>query len=114
MALEAKRETASFWPEALALALGTGRLAAVACVLAAPFGPGASAADALRNDRCARLGDDFAAVAGSDACVRIGGHVRADLGHGGLVLPTGQDGFRPASEAYHIRARTGWTDLYQR
>jgi len=29
--------------------------------------------------RCARLGGDFVAVSGGEGCVRIGGHVRAEI-----------------------------------
>lgn len=58
-----------------------------------------------RNERCARMGEDFVAIVGSDNCVRIGGHVRVDIANGHANLPTGstRDGIRPASERFHVR-----------
>jgi hypothetical protein len=35
-----------------------------------------------RSNHCARYGDDFVAVAGTDSCVRLGGHVRVDIAKG--------------------------------
>ena len=40
-------------------------------------------ADGKRNDRfdpCAAIGTGFVQVAGSETCVRVGGHVRVDVG----------------------------------
>jgi hypothetical protein len=65
--------------------------------------------------RCAHLGEGFVPVAGSNACVRIGGHVRADIYD---VRPSGasdaaRSGLRPIAEQ-RIRAGSGWTGLYPR
>jgi len=51
-------------------------------------------------NRCARYGADYAAVSGSNSCVRIGGHVRVELGRPQTVAPMGyaaQDGVVPAA-----------------
>lgn len=61
----------------------------------------AVAADTL--NRCARLGADYAAVSGSNNCVRLGGHVRVELNRNQAtpsVAPMGyaaQDGIQPAA-----------------
>ncbi|MBU3888606.1 hypothetical protein FM996_12210 [Methylosinus sporium] len=61
------------------------------------------------NGHCARFGEGFVPVAGSDNCVRLGGHVRA----GGLGGPVGsQDGMRPIGHSY-VRA-PGAAGLYAR
>ena len=41
-----------------------------------------SPASAENANRCARYGADYVAVAGSNGCVRIGGHVRVDMPRG--------------------------------
>ena len=38
-------------------------------------------------DHCAAYGPDFTSVAGSDACVRIGGRVRVEFGFRGMPNP---------------------------
>ena len=63
--------------------------------------------------RCARLGDGFVPVAGSDGCVRIGDHVRVDIPNGhafglqGSAPARGpslaRDGVNAASERYEVR-----------
>ncbi len=43
-----------------------------------------------RNDaHCAAYGPGFAAVAGSDTCIRIGGRVRVEAGNGKFLPDTG-------------------------
>ncbi|MBI1869235.1 MAG: hypothetical protein HYS06_13240 [Methylocystis sp.] len=102
--------------------LTVNRLAASAwalAVLAAPTQTSAQTIEASRSNRCASLGEGFVAVAGSDACVRIGGHVRVEFGNGGAA-PGGvysssvRDGVQPASERSHVRAGSGWSDLFPR
>lgn len=72
-------------------------------------------------NRCARYGADYVAVAGSNGCVKIGGHVRADISRG----PTGgamgyaalADGVQPASARggyYPSVLPLGLTDLFPR
>lgn len=39
----------------------------------------ATTAKAEANSHCARYGADYVAVAGSNGCVKIGGHVRVDI-----------------------------------
>lgn len=62
---------------------------------------GVGAADTI--NRCARLGADYAAVSGSNSCVRLGGHVRVELNRNQLtpnLAPMGyaaQDGIQPAA-----------------
>jgi hypothetical protein len=52
--------------------------------------------------RCARYGEGFVPVVGSDGCVKIGGRLRIDLGASARapVFPGPQDGINPAS---HLR-----------
>lgn len=54
--------------------------------LACAFGAFAMLAVAPANaenvSHCARYGSDYVAVAGSNGCVRIGGHVRVDIPRG--------------------------------
>jgi hypothetical protein len=45
-------------------------------------------------NHCARYGQGFVAVEGSDACVRIGGRLRIDVGRGLRSDATGLGGFR--------------------
>jgi hypothetical protein len=80
-----------------------GAIAALAFV-----GPAAAQSfDVARSARCARMGEDFVAVAGTDNCVRIGGHVRVVI-YQGRAAPAGgavaaRDGVRQASERFHVR-----------
>ena len=71
------------------LVLATGLFAAL----------GGTRAQAL--DHCAAYGPDFTSVAGSDACVRIGGRVRVEFGFRRLSNPSdenfGQVGSHPAA-----------------
>lgn len=64
-----------------------------------------------RANRCARYGADFVAIAGSDACVRLGGHVRVGIARAPAGAPMGyapqQDGVRRASETSHVRGGEG-------
>ena len=48
---------------------------------------------------CAIYGPGFAAVAGSDTCIRIGGRVRVEAGNGRTSLNTGwaDNGYVPAA-----------------
>lgn len=82
------------------------------------FGATASAETA---SHCARYGADYAPVAGSNGCVRIGGHVRVDLARtpapgamGYAALPDGvqrtaaRGGYLPAA------APLGLGDLFPR
>jgi hypothetical protein len=69
---------------------------------------------------CARYGADFVAIAGSDACVRVVGHVRVDIARG-PVAPLGyaapQDGVRPAAATSHVRGgdpAAGLLELFPR
>lgn len=100
------------------IALKVARLTASAWALAVLAMPGpASAQTNVRSNQCASLGEGFVAVAGSDACVRIGGHVRVEFGDGGLIPGGGgsaRQGVRPASERSHVRAGSGWPDLFPR
>ncbi len=53
---------------------------ALALCLLCCFGMVATRAAALDSiNRCSRIGPDYVAVAGSNACVRLGGHVRVEL-----------------------------------
>ena len=60
------------------------------------------------GDRCATYGPGFAAVAGSDTCMRIGGRVRVEAGNGIMSPNTGwaNDGLAPAGtsdQRRHLR-----------
>lgn len=64
----------------------------------------ATSAHADATNRCAR---DYAPVAGSNGCVRLGGHVRVELGRNHPAAPTlppmsyvAQDGFQAASTRF--------------
>jgi hypothetical protein len=80
-----------------------GAIAALAFI-----GPAAAQSfDVARSARCARMGEDFVAVAGTDNCVRIGGHVRVVIANG-RAAPIGgavaaRDGVSQASERFHVR-----------
>ena len=71
------------------------------------------------TNRCARMGDNFVAVSGTDGCVRIGGHIRVDIAKGPQA-PMGyaaMDGVQRASErSSHVRAMApfGLEDLFPR
>ena len=60
------------------------------------------------GDRCAAYGPGFAAVAGSDTCMRIGGRVRVEAGNGFMAPNNGwaNDGIVPAGtsdQRRHLR-----------
>ena len=92
-------------------------LVAISCAGAAPgcadpisdvrkpaMRPGRSA-DAAHSDaaaRCARIGEGFVPVVGSDGCVKIGGRLRIDLGVSPPLpaFPGSHDGISPAA---HLR-----------
>jgi hypothetical protein len=80
--------------------------APVGLVVAALALPASAQADssASRNSRCVSHGADYVAVAGSEKCVRLGGHVRVELG-GPVAAYSGPtpDGVQPASERIHVR-----------
>jgi hypothetical protein len=83
------------------------RFAAPAGLLAAAmaFSVSAQAESAVsRNSRCVSRGADYVAVAGSENCVRLGGHVRVEL-RGPVSAYSGPtpDGVQPASERTHVR-----------
>jgi len=87
--------------------------AVVAMLAAAP-------ASAENVSHCARYGADYVAVAGSNGCVRIGGHVRVDIARA-PVAPMGyaamQDGVQHASaRAANLQpvAPFGLNDLFPR
>lgn len=105
------------FPSAESTRRNAGRLAAFSWLIAVAAAPGQGAAQTTGSlpDHCARLGEGFVAVAGSDACVRIGGHVRADFYDGKAVVGSeaARTGARPVAER-HIRAGSGWTGLYPR
>ena len=50
--------------------------------LAGGLSASTQAAKTRANGRCAALGDGFLAIAGSDACVKISGHISAGDGFG--------------------------------
>ncbi len=97
-------------------ALPAGMIAALACA-SAP-----ASAETIGRGNCARLGENFVAVAGSDGCVRIGGHVRVNNIAGERLPPVGYaavspDGVQRASErSAHVRAGAplGIGDIFPR
>lgn len=91
------------------------RLAAGLWLIAALAASGQAVAQttgSVPTGHCSHLGEGFVPVAGSDTCVRIGGHVRVDGGPIGSEGPRG--GMRPASEHSYVRAPSSWTGLYPR
>ncbi|MDB5596571.1 MAG: hypothetical protein JWM36_3532 [Hyphomicrobiales bacterium] len=56
--------------------------------------PGSAAPRQSAPNHCARYGQGFVAVEGSDACVRIGGRLRIDVGRGLRSDAPGVGGFR--------------------
>jgi hypothetical protein len=91
---------------------------AIAIAAAAAATPvNAQTVDLARKNHCARLGEGFVAVAGSDGCMRIGGHVRVDITKTPTASAMGYaamapDGVRPASDrGAHVRAGA---DVYPR
>ncbi|WP_159730376.1 hypothetical protein [Methylosinus sp. Ce-a6] len=94
------------------LGLDVRRLFVCLCLCAAIGAPPAQAqttGSISSGGRCARFGEGFVPVSGSDNCVRLGGHVRA----GGLGGPVwAQDGMRPIGHSY-VRA-PGAPGLYAR
>jgi hypothetical protein len=96
------------------LGLCVPRLVAGLCLGAALLAPASGSAQttgSLPPGPCARYGEGFVPVSGSDSCVRIGGHVRVDVGAVGLA--GARNGVRPAGHSY-VRAPSGWTGLYSR
>jgi hypothetical protein len=84
------------------------------CLGASLLAPGAGAAQttgSLPPSQCARYGEGFVPVAGSSSCVRLGGHVRVDVGAIGASGSRGE--LRPVGHSY-VRAPSGWTGLYPR
>jgi hypothetical protein len=76
-------------------------LAAAALDVSAPAQAQSAAA---RSAKCGNRGADYVAVAGSENCVRLGGHVRVQLG-GPVSAYSGPtpDGVQAASERTHVR-----------
>lgn len=93
------------------------RLAAcltLTAIVAAPTSVKAQATGSLPGNHCSRLGEGFVAVAGTTACVRIGGHVRADVADPRAIgSDWARSGTRPVADQ-RIRAGSGWTGLYPR
>ncbi len=90
-------------------------IAAVAA-LAASVSALPARADATAN-HCARYGADYVAVAGSNGCVKIGGHVRVDIARA-PVAPMGYaamttDGVQRTSHLQPM-APFGLNDLFPR
>lgn len=82
--------------------------------VAAPACAEAQTTGSLPENHCSRLGEGFVAVAGSTACVRIGGHVRAGAQDGRTIdSDWARSGMRPIAE-HRIRAGSGGTGLYPR
>lgn len=108
MKIAATRMTALYLTPAIFVA---GAIVAVSPAAAEGFG-GAN--------HCARYGADFVAVAGSNACTRVVGHVRVDIARGPsapMNYAAPQDGVRPASQTTHVRAgdaAAGLIDLFPR
>jgi hypothetical protein len=97
--------SADFRPLAL-----TGAVAFAACL-------SASAVKAETPNQCARYGSDYVAVAGSNGCVKIGGHVRVD---NIARAPTGSVGYAAVPDGVqrtsHLQpmAPFGLNDLFPR
>ncbi|WP_363349686.1 hypothetical protein [Methylocystis echinoides] len=87
---------------------------AAAVALAASFS--ALPAKAETSNHCARYGADYVAVAGSNGCVKIGGHVRVDIARA-PVAPMGyaamHDGVQRTSQLQPM-APFGLNDLFPR
>lgn len=95
------------------LGLDVRSLVAGVCFVAAVAAPGQSLAQttgSIPAGQCASLGEGFVPVAGSNSCVRIGGHVRVDAS---AASDAARSGVRPVGHSY-VRAPTGWTGLYPR
>jgi hypothetical protein len=77
----------------------------------------ASAARSETPNHCARYGSDYVAVAGSNGCVKIGGHVRVDNIARAPVAPMGYasmtDGAQRTSNLQPM-APFGLNDLFPR
>ncbi len=86
-----------------------------AIALAASFS--APEARAETPNQCARYGSDYVAVAGSNGCVKIGGHVRVDNIARAPVAPMGYasvaDGVQRTSHLQPM-APFGLIDLFPR
>jgi hypothetical protein len=109
--------SASAFARRALLVAGPVGLLAAGGVFAPAFAEGAAVGG---PDKCARYGEGFVAIRGSDACVRLGGHVRVD-GMATQSIPEraiAQDGVRRAAERYHVRAGAadpaGFLSLYPR
>lgn len=76
-----------------------------------------SAAKAEASNHCARYGSDYVAVAGSNGCVKIGGHVRVDNIARAPAAPMGYaslaDGVQHAAHLQPM-APFGLNDLFPR
>jgi len=76
-----------------------------------------SAAKAEASNHCARYGSDYVAVAGSNGCVKVGGHVRADNIARAPAAPMGYaslaDGVQRAAHLQPM-APFGLNDLFPR
>jgi hypothetical protein len=81
---------------------------------------GAEPTSAVRSNHCVSRGADFVAVAGSNNCVRLGGHVRVELGAGANVAPAypgyAADGVQRAASRSHVRTDpiSSFMNLFQR
>jgi hypothetical protein len=82
----------------------------------------AARAETAGRGNCARLGEDYVAVAGSDGCVRIGGHVRVNDISRERLPPAGYAAMGPdgpphvSGRAAHVRAGAplGVADIFPR
>ncbi|ATQ69486.1 MULTISPECIES: hypothetical protein [Methylosinus] len=95
------------------LGLDVPRFIAGLCLGAALLAPQAAFAQttgSLAPSPCARYGEGFVPVAGSNSCVRLGGHVRVD---GAIATAGARSELRPVGHSY-VRAPSGWTGLYPR
>lgn len=77
---------------------------------------GAAPAQAETSNHCARYGADYVAVAGSNGCVKIGGHVRVDIARAptaAMGYAATQDGVQRTSHLQPM-APFGINDLFPR
>jgi hypothetical protein len=79
--------------------LGIGVTAFVVVVVGSS-GLALAQSDRARLNRCSVYGSDFVQIEGTDACARVGGHIRVEIGAGnglrGGFNRSDSDGARPA------------------
>jgi hypothetical protein len=87
---------------------------AIAATLALAASFSALPAQAESSNHCARYGADYVAVAGSNGCVKIGGHVRVDMARQqAMGYASLSDGVQHASSLQPM-APFGLNDLFPR